>query len=101
MAKFLTSADQNAPADNTTRGGFKKSDRLININIPYVDDNGQERYFQLALGGLHVEKADQADLISWLDDDPTRLKDLLIAAAEVSTYVNPGKPKGKTFAFMG
>jgi hypothetical protein len=100
MAKFPSSTEQTTN-DNTTRGGFKKSDRLININIPYVDDNGQDRYFQLALGGLHVEKADQCDLIEWLDEKPSRLKDLLIAAAEVSTYVNPGKPKGKTFAFMG
>lgn len=105
---------QNAASDNVSpfsgqqqqtggngRRNFQKSDRLININIPTVNEDGSEGSIRLSLGGLKLSDPNEAKLIEWLDADPEQNLPVLFAEmAKVSTYVDATKKKERGFAFM-
>ena len=103
MALITNEAPVQAPAQQPTQSGrgFKKSDRLINFNIPTTNEDGTQGHLQLSVGGLHEDNPAHQKLIAWLDKDPTNnLPKMLHAMADVCTYVDLTKPKERTFDFM-
>jgi hypothetical protein len=94
----------NAPAQigggSSNSRGFKKSDRLINFNIPTTNEDGSQGHMQLAVGGLHLDNPAHQKLIAWLDKNPDNLYKMLHAMADSCTYVDLTKPKERSFGFM-
>jgi len=92
-------AVQNNAGSSNSRG-FKKSDRLINFNIPTTNEDGSQGHIQLAVGGLHEDNPAHQKLIAWLDKNPDNLSKMLHAMADSCTYVDLTKPKERSFDFM-
>lgn len=83
------------------RGNFQKSERLLNINIPTVNEDGSQGYIKLCVGGFKLSDPNLAKLIEWVDGNPEENLPILFAEmAKVSTWVDVTKKKERGFAFM-
>lgn len=83
------------------RGNFQKSDRLLNLNIPTVNEDGSQGYTKLCVGGFRMDDPMHATLIEWIDKNPEKNIPILLAEmAKVSTWVDVTKKKERGFGFI-